>query len=62
MKSEFPVSKEDKLIEAKGHLIYFKQEGQALERAIFCMQKDLALCNKNAALWEKRIAAMETEK
>jgi hypothetical protein len=51
--------REAERIEALGHLSYFKELLAAQEQAIKRMGTNRALCQKNVALWEQRIAKME---
>ena len=51
--------REAERIEALGHLSYFKELLAAQEQAIKRMGTNRALCQKNVALWEQRIARME---
>ena len=51
--------REAERIEALGHLSYFKELLAAQEHAIKRMGTNRALCQKNVALWEQRIAKME---
>jgi hypothetical protein len=51
--------KERHIIEARGQLEYFTHKGQALRQANKSIQKDLALCEKNAKLWKDRLDRLE---
>lgn len=59
---DYPVTKADRLQEARAQITYFKNMIPALEYAIKKMKNDLSLCNKNVVIWEKRIAALEGPK
>ncbi len=58
-KTTFPCSPGDELLEALGHLEYFKNQSWALTFALNQITKDLRLCESETAKWAARAAKLE---